>query len=341
MSVKKIAQLSGVSRGTVDRVLNHRGKVKPSTQERVMAAVDALGYQPNLLAKSLATKGARGFQYIGVLVSADGNPFFDDVLKGVSGKMREIEDFGFKMLLETDVRFDAARQLEVIDKLAERGIQGLIISPVNHPDISRRLTELRRGGLPVVCVNTDVEDRTRDLYVGSDYHRCGRVAAELFGLLADGRAEKLAIIPGSLMVLGHDLRVRGFKSVAQWFENLTIVDVRENHDNDELSYRVTRDILTRNPDLTGIFFCAAGIGGGLKALEEFGKLGVIRVVTVDLIDVVRQNMMNYNITATICQEPEKQGREAVSVMFDMLLTGRGRGADIVTETQVMLKNSLL
>ena len=46
-TLKEIADLAGVSRGTVDRVLNHRGSVNPKTAEKVMNIVQALDYQPN------------------------------------------------------------------------------------------------------------------------------------------------------------------------------------------------------------------------------------------------------------------------------------------------------
>ena len=56
MTIKQIADLCGVSRGTVDRVLNERGKVKPETQERVLKAIAQLGYTKNIAGKALTLK---------------------------------------------------------------------------------------------------------------------------------------------------------------------------------------------------------------------------------------------------------------------------------------------
>ena len=56
VTIKKIAELCGVSRGTVDRVLNGRGRVKPETAEAVMNMVKQLGYKPNPAGKALAAR---------------------------------------------------------------------------------------------------------------------------------------------------------------------------------------------------------------------------------------------------------------------------------------------
>ena len=55
-TLKEIADLAGVSRGTVDRVLNHRGSVNPKTAEKVMSIVQALNYQPNRAGTALAAQ---------------------------------------------------------------------------------------------------------------------------------------------------------------------------------------------------------------------------------------------------------------------------------------------
>lgn len=339
-TIKTIAQLAGVSRGTVDRVLNRRGGVNSETASRVTAIADKLSYKPNLVGKSLSTKGLCG-RSIGVLLNAEGNPFFDDVLDGVAAKGAEIEDFGFHLHIEKLKGYDIDQQLEGIDKLVASGVSGLVLSPINKPPISAKLKELQAKHTPVVCLNTDVLDAPRVAYVGSDYKQCGRVAAGLFGLLAGDVPQKLALIVGSFIILGHNLRVQGFQEcVKEELPHFEIVAMVENNDDDQNSYKATKAVLTQNPNLTGIFFSAAGIEGGLKALEDAGLLGNINVVSVDLIDVVKNHLRRGNITATVCQEPFKQGYEAVRVMFDLLLADKRPANDILTETQIMIRHSL-
>ena len=73
--MKEIAELSGVSRGTVDRVLNHRGIVNAETERKVLEIAKLLDYQPNKAGIALAAQKKK--LKIGVLLFGAGNPFFD------------------------------------------------------------------------------------------------------------------------------------------------------------------------------------------------------------------------------------------------------------------------
>lgn len=85
-TIKEIAELAGVSRGTVDRVLNGRGAVSEQTERKVLEIAQALQYRPNRAGIVLAAR-KRNLK-IGVLLFDNGNPFFDEVLLGVQKKSR-------------------------------------------------------------------------------------------------------------------------------------------------------------------------------------------------------------------------------------------------------------
>ncbi len=77
VTIKQIAELAGVSRGTVDRALNHRAGVKKEVAERILQIAKELNYRPNAVAKALANTNKPCL--IGVLMNSDGNEFFDEV----------------------------------------------------------------------------------------------------------------------------------------------------------------------------------------------------------------------------------------------------------------------
>ena len=82
VTIKEIARLSGVSRGTVDRVLNNRGSVKPETAEKVMQVIKDVNYSPSRAGKTLAIKKKQlKFGFI-LFSSTSSNPFFLDVVRG-------------------------------------------------------------------------------------------------------------------------------------------------------------------------------------------------------------------------------------------------------------------
>ena len=73
VTIRQIAEESGVSRGTVDRVLNNRGKVRPEVEERVRKVAEELGYKPNLLGRALI-KMKENIK-IGVILQDTGTPY--------------------------------------------------------------------------------------------------------------------------------------------------------------------------------------------------------------------------------------------------------------------------
>ncbi len=84
-TMKDIAKLSGVSRGTVDRVLNHRGIVSPDTRKKVLEIAKLLDYHPNRAGIALAAQKKK--LKTGVLLSGPGNPFFDEVMDGLNHRL--------------------------------------------------------------------------------------------------------------------------------------------------------------------------------------------------------------------------------------------------------------
>ena len=95
VTIKDLAESTGVSRGTVDRVLHNRGRVAPEVKELVLAKAKQLGYQPNRAGKMLAAR--KQPHKIGVILPSEGNPFFADVIRGMNDADEEYEEFGFSI----------------------------------------------------------------------------------------------------------------------------------------------------------------------------------------------------------------------------------------------------
>ena len=179
-TIKEIAELAGVSRGTVDRVLNHRGFVNADTEKKVLEIANLLNYQPNKAGMALAAQKKK--YVIGVLLFSEENPFFDAVTIGLNQKLEELSIYGCTILMRR-IPFDLKAQLETMDALRAEGIHGLILSPYNAAEVQLKIDELWEAGIPCVTVNTDIPNSKRIAYVGSDYLKCGRVAANLLQLV--------------------------------------------------------------------------------------------------------------------------------------------------------------
>jgi DNA-binding LacI/PurR family transcriptional regulator len=141
MSLERVARRARVSTATVSRVLNDTGPVKSSTRARVLKAIEAVKYSPNLHARSLAGGQSRS---IGVIVSNIDNPFFLDVYRAVETRAH---DAGYEVIMaHTDYMSD--RLVTSIRLMLGRRVAGLaaIVSEMD----SQLIAELSAQRIPVV-----------------------------------------------------------------------------------------------------------------------------------------------------------------------------------------------
>jgi DNA-binding LacI/PurR family transcriptional regulator len=141
MSLERVARRARVSTATVSRVLNNTGPVKSSTRARVLKAIEAFKYSPNLHARSLAGGQSRS---IGVIVSNIDNPFFLDVYRAVETRAH---DAGYEVIMaHTD--YTSERLVSSIRLMFGRRVAGLaaIVSEMD----SALIAELSAQRIPVV-----------------------------------------------------------------------------------------------------------------------------------------------------------------------------------------------
>lgn len=311
---KQLAQLAGVSRGTVDRALNRRGGVNPEVQKRIEELAKLYGYRPNRAGRALVIREP---VHIGVLINSVGNPFFDEVKRGLEAACREFSDFSVELHWQESKGYSLERQLKQIEDFGD--MAGLIIAPMNQPEVADRLNAfIQQGNRPVVTLNTDLEGCARLAYVGCHYLASGQTAAHIMGLITGGRAQIL-VVTGSLKVLGHNQRVYGFSSVMQKeFPQSVIVGVVENNDDDQLSADLVAKAIKSNPSIDALYFSAAGVKGGVEAaLSTCSRPPVI--VTCDLTPDIRRMVESGVVQVTVDQEPYWQGYTAMKTLLDKLL----------------------
>ncbi|MDL2301445.1 LacI family DNA-binding transcriptional regulator [Lachnospiraceae bacterium OttesenSCG-928-D06] len=316
-TIKEIAALAGVSRGTVDRVLNNRGNVNPETAKRIREIITVLDYKPNKAGLVLAAQ--KKHIKIGVIMFSLDNPFFEDVLKGLKDKSQELEGYNCTVIVK-HVKLDVTEQLEAIAQLIAEGVSGIALTPCNDDRIRKQINSLHKKGIPVVTFNTDIEDCKRIAYVGSHYRKSGETAAGFMHLITHGKAN-IGIITGSSNILCHTERIAGFTNVLhQLSPDYHIVEIIENHDDEFESYEQTHKMLTRHPEINALFFAAAGVYGGCRGVTNLG-LKNIPILTFDKVPTTIELINQGLICATICQQPRLQGSKPLDILFDYLSTG--------------------
>lgn len=338
-TIKEIAELAGVSRGTVDRVLNHRGSVNEKTAQKIIDIARALNYKPNRAGMALAAQKKR--LKLGIILCPSTNPFFGEIIQSVDVAATELSYYNCQVLRK-QVAFDVTMQLEAIEQLLAEGIHGLAICPVNVPALSDKINELMQNGIPVITYNTDLLGSKRIAYVGSNFIHSGDTAAGLIRLMTKGPIE-IGIITGSADVLCHTERVAGFtRTITSECPRIHIVDTVYNNDDDIESYEQTHRLLTANPQINALFFAAAGVYGGCRAVKAMGLAGKLQIFSFDAVPTTQELIQDGTICATICQHPEIQGRMPLDLLFDYLTRGELPEEEyLYTEVDIRIRENIL
>ncbi len=318
-TIKEIAALAGVSRGTVDRVLNHRGCVSPATAEKIERLARDLDYRPNRAGLVLAAQKKN--LTLGVILFSGDNPFYIDVLAGVQEKAQELSCYNCTVLVR-QIAGSVEAQLEAMDQLVREGAVGIALAPYNDERIRRRIDQLSRKKIPVVTLNTDIENSRRIAYVGSNYFKSGATAAGLLRLMTRGQV-CVGIITGSSNILCHTERIAGFTEALKPFQDsIRILQIMEVHDSEEESYEKTRTLLSVHPEINALYFAAGGVWGGCRGAASLGLQGKLRIIANDLVPTTRQLVEEGTIAAVICQQPRVQGSRPLDLLFTYLTTGQ-------------------
>ncbi|MGN1194101.1 MAG: LacI family DNA-binding transcriptional regulator [Acutalibacteraceae bacterium] len=335
ITVKEIAVLAGVSRGTVDRALKNRPGISEQTKKRILEIAEQYDYKPNIIGKALVYSGKP--IHIAVILNSIGNPFFDDVKAGILSAQEEFESYGFKITVSEFKGYDAENLLRLLDNLPD-DISNIILTPIWDRRVKEKLCTLQNRIKHIVMLSGALEGIENAVYVGCDYLKSGRIAGRVSGLISGGNAN-LFIINGSLQHKGHGQRVEGIKDVLKKdYPSIRLVGVAECNDDDETAYREMKKAFHEHPEIDFVYITAAGVNGTLKAVREQKKN--VRVCTFDDTEITREALRKGDVLATICQQPYEQGYNSVKVLFDRIIMKKEVQSANYTQLSIKVDQSL-
>ena len=129
---------------------------------------------------------------------------------------------------------------------------------------------------------------------------------------------RAGIITGSIRMLGHNRRMKGFSDAVKKMPDSMVSDVDESLDEHDVAYRAARQMLISHPEINTLYFAAAGAVGGMQAAIDLERTD-LSVIACDDTDEIRSMMEQGMIHATICQEPFRQGYRAMQILFDAVV----------------------
>ena len=143
ITIKDIAKALGLSNSTVSRALRDSYEISIETKKTVLEYAGRMNYRPNPIALSLKERRTRS---IGIVVSEIANSFFSQAINGIESIARER---GYNVII-TQTQESAEREIDNIQHLASRSVDGILISLSSKTTDLSYLTSLHEKGMPVV-----------------------------------------------------------------------------------------------------------------------------------------------------------------------------------------------
>jgi LacI family transcriptional regulator len=304
--MRDVAERAGVSITTVSHVINETRPVSDELRSRVLAAIDDLGYQPNVLARSLR----RGKTHtIGMIVPDSANPFFAEVARGV-------EDTSFEqrysvILCNSDGDLD--KELFYTNVLVEKQVDGIIF--VAAGGSAERIRDLQARRIPLVVVDRDVPDVAVDSVL-TDNARGGELATRHLIELGHRR---IGCVAGPSDVTPSAERITGYRDALR-AASVSVDEaliVRGDFQY-ESGYRATQQLLSMNDPPTAVFACNDLMAvGAVSAALELGREVPRDLSVVGFDDVRLASFVNPPLT-TIVQPKYEMGVLAAKMLVERM-----------------------
>jgi len=321
-TIRQIAQLAGVSRGTVDRALNRRGRISPEVAERIWKIAEELDYHPGQKRRVSEESKTQEIR-IGVITQMAESSFMIQIHQGIRDIERELKERGVALCVRDLISVNEEEQLKAIEELDQKNIAALAIMPVESEGVRRRLNRLTvERNIPVVTFNSDIVGTGRSCFVGLDNRKSGSTAAGLMGMLTRG-AGKILIITGSFTNSVNGLRVEGFvDEVKRSFPGMELLGVQSSSGDSKEVEQIIVSTMEREPDLAGIFVACMGQSGVSAAFDRMkpGKRPYVIVydLTLENVEALKKGYFDF----VLDQEGYMQGYRAVRRLYEYLIRRR-------------------
>ncbi len=343
VTIQQIADKAGVSRGTVDRALNQRGRISPEVAQKILDIADEMGYVPKRKRAGAAGvpvfHGRKRTVKIGIVTQLAKSSFMIEVNRGIRAAGEELAERGVELLLEEGDSVDEKEQLAAVERLLDKGIDGLALMPVDSEGIRMKINHIiGEKNIPIVTFNSDIVGTRRSCFVGMDNRQSGRAAAGLMGLMSRG-VGKILVITGYFSNHVDNMRVDGFvEELKNSYPDMELAGVQGSFDDAAQVERIITNTMLGMQGITGIFVVSGG-QAGIRA--AFGTLKLDRRPYVIIYDLTPRNekLLEDGIADfLIDQGGYVQGYRPPHILAELLLKGQAPQEEhIYTEINIKTK----
>lgn len=299
-----VAQKAGVSSATVSHVINNTKYVSPELKERVEAAIKELNYQPNMMARNLATRQSK---HVGILVNDITNPYYGEIAQGM-------EEVAQKNGYMVSLFFAAGNAEDYCKNILQRKLDGIFFTTTKNPFSPQHINLFHEAGIALVNASADLGSS-----LGPDY---AMAIDSLIKYLSDLGHTRIGFLSG-LSTISQDLRFTSYLKMLEKYgleaDRALIVDGEFPYETTHRSgYAAMQALLPRETGVTAVLALNDLMAfGAIKAIREAGLSVPQDVSVVGCDDIFLTECIDPPLT-TLCIRKKELGRQAMNIILNEL-----------------------
>jgi ribose transport system substrate-binding protein len=258
---------------------------------------------------------------IAVVPKAVGSDYWEVVHKGAECAASKLQNVTIQwdgVTAETDV----TGQVNLLKNFITQGVDGIDYAATDAKVLAQVSTQATATKIPVVNIDSGTDPQAANVPLFATDNVASAVkAADLLAMALHGKG-KIAFLPFLAGSSTNDQRAKGFLQGLAKYPNVQLVATQYSQSDANVAFRVTSDILSAHPDISGIFAAnEPGVIGAAKAVQKAGLAGKVVIIGWDAAPDEIKGVQNGEITALVVQNPFKMGYDSLNSVVKMIRTG--------------------
>jgi len=316
-TIKDIAALAGVSKGTVDRVLHKRGKVSKKALDAINNVLKKIDYQPNLIARNL--KINKTYHICVLIPDPNEDPYWQYCVDGINEAVKEFKPLGIFIQTFYFSPNSTKSFLDINKTILELSPDAVLLTPLFYKETLKIIDKYSTLNTIVSTFNNQINSTQVANFVGQDLYKSGRVAARLMHLITPDASEIFIIHFDEILnnALHMQEKEKGFRS---YFDNLDSgnykITTHKIKDSD-FEENLTK-LLAKNSEVTGVFVTTSKTFKVASSIKK-NKTTNIKLIGYDLLDENIHFLNEGIIHFLINQNPKGQTYFSLTYLIEHFL----------------------
>lgn len=333
--------MAGVSAGTVDRVLHNRGRVSKENIQKVNSVLKKMNYQPNLIARSLASK--KQYNIVAIIPSFEPGEYWESISKGIDKAANEFDDYGVYIHKLYFDQYDNSSLEKAVDSLLQNSIDAVLIASLFMDSviaISQKLDEMH---IPYNYIDSNIPGQNQLAYFGTDSHNGGAIGAKILLNVIGKDADILVarmIRNGDQNSNQCNKRESGFSAYlkeAGYTGKVHYLELKIG--SPEYNFSVLDKFFSEKNQTRGVIV----FNSTCHKIANYIKTRGIQNLKIVGYDVIEKNAIALRegvISALIAQRPQLQGYEGIKSLCEYLILKKAPLKENYMPIDILIKENV-